>query len=206
METVLPPNLEILPLELADQVRNELELSERVIWIGQPIPEREAQKARGSKYFAIAFLGIIFLWTLGMCWKVILGIEEFNLSNTWFAICSLPLWIGGIWLFYRPEIMKRNASHTVYALTNQRAIVWKPDFSNRLAIRSYRENDLKKISRIQYDDGSGDLVFEDVSREDTPSEQSEERCGFLSLANVKTVEALVRKTLLEKSEPPVRIE
>ncbi len=46
-------------------------------------------------------------------------------------------------------------------MTNKRAIVWEAGWGSSLTVRSYRPMDLSQMTRKQYADGSGDLIFEE---------------------------------------------
>ena len=105
----------------------------------------------------------------------------------------------GAAMLLAPVWKARVAKKTIYALTDQRAIIFEAGF-NSTTIRSYAPDDLEKLSRRERSSGAGDLVFEEVEATSRFNEgsPSKSRRGFLAIRDVAVVERLLRETLVPK--------
>ena len=69
-----------------------------------------------------------------------------------------------------------------------------------MEVRSYGPDQLTRIRRVEYPDGCGDLVFEElvtVGRDgDGHTTTNTRRYGFMAIQRVHEVEELLRKVLL----------
>lgn len=219
METESPPDLSSLAPELQQRVRDELEPDERLTWVGQPIPKlvKWSEDAIGGFLFGMCWTGMMVIFTMIVCWSWWMKRVPFDFEQVLILLLLLLfLGIGFAFLSYSFWKYKRSFQ-AIYALTDKRAITWKPSFPRGWNVQSTRPGDLgihvrKEYSfflfRREYMDGSGDVIIQEFTSHE-PNKHSEtewvhHRNGFFAIANVKAVEALVRKTLLEKSEPPVR--
>jgi hypothetical protein len=218
METESPPDLPTLAPELQQRVRDELEPDERLIWVGQPIPKllRWSEEIVGSFLFGMGWTSMVVIFTCIACWSWWMKGVPFDFEQVLILLFLLLfLGIGFAFLSYSFWKYKRSF-HAIYALTNRRAIFWKPAFPNGWNVQSTRPGDLgirvRKeyyffLFRREFLDGSGDVIIQEFTSHE-PNKHSESewihhRIGFFAIPNVKAVEALVRKTLLEKSEPAV---
>src|SRR5207237_2712711 len=76
---------------------------------------------------------------------------------------GLPFLLIGAGLLATPYWLRRKATKTCYALTDRRALVFEGSaFGRKVSIRSYGPAHLKAIERVDYQDGTGDVVFEEV--------------------------------------------
>ena len=101
----------------------------------------------------------------------------------------------------------QRAGGTCYALTTRRALVWEPS-SGGTALHSYEPGRLGAMTRIEREDGVGDLVFEEytytyqanVAPAGQPAvweaRQGVGQRGFMNIAGVREVERKLRQTLL----------
>jgi hypothetical protein len=178
--------------ELADQIAAELGQDEQLIWAGQP----RLDLATRAKYFLVPF-GVIFAG-FALVWMIVAGFITFGLM----APCGLPFLAAGIALIASPAWLRSRARKTVYALTNQRAIIWEPGWFGSRTVRNYTSAGLGRISRTERPDGSGDLVFEEINtyhhNTDGHGTWHTTQRGFLSIDAVREVEALVRQTLVKE--------
>jgi hypothetical protein len=197
-----------LPDELDARVRSELDGGEQLLWVGQPRPSRFARAAIPAVLFGIPWTAFALLWT-GMA-----------LSGLWgkggapqmagpplalvFSVC-FPLWgvpfiLIGLGMLSSPLWARRRAKRTCYALTDRRAILFEAGAFRSVEVRSYRPADLTKIFRREKADGSGDLVFEELTQVRSTSHggraTSTQARGFMGIENVREIEELVRKALL----------
>jgi hypothetical protein len=91
-----------------------------------------------------------------------------------------PFWAG------------RSASRTVYAVTDRRAILWQPTLWSGLQIRSYGPEVLRNLVRNQRTDGSGDLIFEEITTYGPRGRRGVTRRGFFAIERAHEVEAIIR--------------
>ena len=106
----------------------------------------------------------------------------------------------GLGMLSSPYWLRRKAKGTCYALTDRRAIIWEAGSFLSVQVLSYRPAELTKIRRIEYGDGTGDLVFEENimigPRNNGYPTTTRQRHGFMSIDHVRQVEELLRKALL----------
>jgi hypothetical protein len=176
---------------LAARLDAELTPDERLVWTGQPRPDLAIRPAYCLAPFGLVFAGI------AACWMV----AATAIGITPFALCGLPfIAVGGLFAL-SPLWLRRRAEQTLYALTNRRALVLEPSLWGPGVVRSYTAAGLGKMFRRERADGSGDLVFDEYTTRTTDSEGMVSTAthwrGFLAVSDVRTVEDLVRRTLLD---------
>jgi hypothetical protein len=192
--------MEILPEELDILVQSELRSGEHLVWTGQPLPRRFMRSSIPIVLFGIPWTAFSIFWmamSLGPLF-VAAGQGGFGMFFGCFPLFGLPFVLIGLGMLSSPFWTYRKAKRTCYALTDQRAIVWASGWYSGTAVRSFKPSDLDKMSRIDYSDGSGDLIFEEflpVSRQSDVHSESTKR-GFIAIENVREIEELVRRTLL----------
>jgi hypothetical protein len=185
----MSPDSSLTP-ELADRVAAELGRDEELVWAGQPRVDLATRPA----FFLVPF-GIVFTG-FAVVWMVVAGLFTFGLL----APCGLPFIAVGIALIASPAWLRSRARRTIYALTNQRAIIWEPTWFRSSTVRKYTPAGLGRISRHERSDGSGDLVFEEFTTYTNDSDGSNwhrTRRGFMGIDAVREIEELLRRTLLE---------
>ena len=195
-----------LPPAAAALVRAELRSGERMTWAGQPLPGRFARKAILPMLFAIPFTAFAIFWisaaTAGTSHvRSYGGGDGFAHAFNFFPLFGLPFLLVGLGMLTSPYWMYRRARRVVYALTDQRAIIFDAGFWNRTTVRSFDPQSLHDLRRNQGGDGSGDLVFDREWGARTRNGQQATDIGFLAIPDVKRVEDLVR-TLANKNPGP----
>jgi hypothetical protein len=196
----------MLPDELENRVQSELRSGERLVWTGQPKPGRFMRGSIPIVLFGIPWTAFSIFW-IAMTSGIIFGVAGggnapggFGGLVACFPLFGLPFVLIGIGMLTSPFWMYRRALRTCYALSDQRAIVWATPWFRATEVRSYTAAELGKMTRREYGDGTGDLVFEEFVTV-TPNSnggyrsQRTER-GFLGIGNVREVEELVQRTLL----------
>ncbi len=190
-----------LPEELEIRLRAELRGGEQLVWSGQPIPGRIMRSAIPIMLFGIPFTGLAIFW-LANASGFLFGGSGNGAGNGFvvFPLFGIPFLLVGLGMLTSPTWMRRRARGTCYALTNLRAIVWTPGFFRGMEVRSYQAPDLDRMTRRDFGDGSGDLIFEEfftTTRDCNGFTQSRrnER-GFMGIEDVKNVEDQIRRTLL----------
>lgn len=190
-----------LPPELDDRVRGELAAGERLLWVGQPNPRRAARFGWLITLVGIPFASFAVFWittaaTMARAFGNAPG--PFQLLPLIFPLFGVPPLVVGLGLMTAPYWLARKARRTCYALTNRRAVVFDAQWRGGTAIYSYGPDDLTKQYRRENADGSGDLVFEEMTtvHRTNNGPRSIMKRGFLAIDDVRAVEALLRKALL----------
>jgi hypothetical protein len=97
--------------------------------------------------------------------------------------------------------MRKRAEHTVYLITDQRAVILQEVWGGRTRVESYGPAELQSITREQNADGSGDIIFLTRMWRDSDGDRRTTRIGFLGVPDVKSVEEHIR-TLAQKAGNP----
>ncbi|MEJ5277038.1 MAG: hypothetical protein WHU94_14100 [Thermogemmata sp.] len=197
--------MEPLPEELDCRVHSELRHDERLIWTGRPKPSRFMWSSIPIFLFGIPWTAFAVFW-MAMASRMLFDEaggnrpEGVDVFFTCFPLFGVPFVLIGLGMLSSPFWMYRSAQHTCYALTNQRAIIWAAGWFGGIEVRSFKAADLVKLTRREYADGSGDLVFEvsvtEIRDNDSYLHFHRTVRGFLGIENVREVEELVQRTLL----------
>lgn len=197
MDSSSLPNSRV-PHELVARLRAELDQDEQLLWVGQPLPGRFKRQALPIVLLGIPVSAFIFCWLIA----VLEGPPGMGgLMKLLFLLCGVPFALMALGMLFSPYWFSWQATHTCYAVTDRRAITWQAGLFGKTTIRSYAPAALAKICRREYADGSGDLVFEEVTPH--PGEfpfRTTTRRGFIAIAQAREVESLLRKTLLSQSD------
>lgn len=82
-------------------------------------------------------------------------------------------------------------ARTVYAITDQRAIIGRYDSRRELRCLSLIPGMIAETSRLEYPDGTGDLVFE------VAVSSTRRAVGFFGIRGVRSVDRLLHETLID---------
>lgn len=195
-DSELPPNLDA-------RVRGELREGERLLWVGQPRPGRFARQALPIVLFGIPWTAFSVFWMAAASGMLFGGMGKgngaFDLFGLIFPMFGLPFVLVGIGMLSSPYWLRRMAARTCYALTDRRAIIWEGGWRGSVEVRSYGPEELKKIRRVEYPTGEGDLIFEEMFTFGTDSHghrtSNTKRHGFLAIDSPRDIEELLRKAL-----------
>ncbi len=190
-------DLSTLPHDLEEQIQAELEPGEKLIWVGQPRPGRLMAAALPTFLFGLLFTAFSVFWLYGASGGFGPPRGRRMPMGGLFALFGLPFVFVGLGMVATPFIAGRNARKTCYALTNRRAILWEATLLSGVRVRSYRPDQLQSLARHQRGDGSGDLIFEEVTTFSNQGRRQVLARGFQAIEDVRNVEALLRTTLLE---------
>lgn len=186
-------DLAVLPDDLDQTVRDELEPGERLVWLQQPSGRsRLPWAAYAPAVFGIPFTAFAVFWMSMAAWGVWGGggagpgagpnagpFFLFPLFGIPFVLVGLAMLSSPFWMRRR---MRRSAAQTAYAITDRRAIVFDGGYqasrlsypmgtmagalgqrSGDLRIQSFWPEKLVVRERIQNRDGTGDILFGDSS-------------------------------------------
>jgi hypothetical protein len=192
-----------LPPELDARVRNELERDEQLLWVGQPDPKRFARSGCFMVAFGVPFTAFAVFWMAMAGGIGFMGARQaggFGGLFACFPLFGLPFVVIGLGLLSSPYWLRQQARRTCYALTDRRALIWVAGWFGGIEVRSYAPGQLSRIHRVQYADGCGDLIFEEIVTYGRDSHghstSSTRRYGFMAIPRVHEVEELLRRALL----------
>jgi len=197
-----------LPYQLNERVQGELRDGELLLWVGQPHPALFARPAIPLVLGGIFFTAFSVFWVATSAALLFAGGGRpgggglvGNLMS-FFPLFGVPFVLIGLGMLTSPYWMRRRARKTCYALTHRRAVLFLPGWFGGFEVRSYRPESLGKICRTQHDDGSGDLIFEELVSIGTDSDghptTSTTQFGFKAIDRVREIEELLTRALLEK--------
>jgi hypothetical protein len=154
-----------------------------------------------SVYYAIAFTGLsfgLFYAIFGPIRERLIGVEGLMIGagiiSALIGIISAIIAIGTLIERWSSGNVSRPR---VYALTDLRAITWTPwPNSPAVEIRTVARGSITSLHRLEYPDGSGDVMFS------APTESGRSGAsGFERIADVRRIEDLVRRTLVDTGSP-----
>lgn len=179
-----------IPPSLGAMLQRELQASERLLWVGRPSPRRMfVLHGCSALLLGIPILVVGAIARLLIFSKSALGSASNPAAQyfamTWdvgfFAVLVLILF-SRLWLW-------RKALHTVYAVTDRRALVLEASRGQRAA-QSFTGRQLAQAQRREGPDGWGDLVFErDVYGKG--AKRVERDVGFLRIPDVARVQRML---------------
>ena len=182
-----------LPRELMAKVEAQLKPDEKIVWQGQPIGDRLARRSVPS-----AIMGLFFTSFALFCLVMAVKFRPPHLAPPVDFASLFPVIFTGLFvliglrMLLSPLAKRRGALKIVYVLTDRRALVL--DASGfALKVRSYTPAMMQDLSTVQNTDGSGDVIMESVLRSDPEGGNHTVHYGFIAVASVKEVEAMVRK-------------
>ncbi|MBL8822939.1 MAG: hypothetical protein JNJ77_10160 [Planctomycetia bacterium] len=195
--------------ELDSRVRSDLRQGEKLLWVGQPRPGRLSRQAWPIVLFGIPWTAFALFWMAMASGFIFLGNQNpqpagqgFDIFRWFFPLFGLPFVLVGLGMLSSPYWFTRRARKTCYAVTTQRAIIWQAGWFGSMEIRSFAPAELNRIRRVEYANGEGDLIFEDLltmAHFERSRHQTSMRAGFMGISNVKKIEELITKALLHPS-------
>jgi hypothetical protein len=141
-------------------IANELEEGERVLWTGRPHPSSRANNPQTRVFAILAIIyGILGIILLIVGFTVYSTISDgsgrgglLGLSIVGGVFVLLAIIFGIVTAVYRPGL-----KGTVYAITEQRILTVTT--GRALIAYSYGKGDIGPLTRIERQDGTGDLIF-----------------------------------------------
>ncbi len=144
-----------------ESMQRELRDGERLLWVGVAAKRRLDSSAYLFLSFGLIFLAGCALVVFKSSWIYGSG-KNRNAAAIVFIVFMTPFFLAGFRMMAAPWLARRKARKNIYAITDQRAIVITGSLlGSTTEVRSFTADQLKDIRRVQREDGSGDLVFED---------------------------------------------
>lgn len=181
-----------LPNKLRSILERELDSSEIIQWIEQPIPRFFT---RSTLSICLSLLVPLFFFSFASVAAYQQAIElEINIFEfvgfTSILIFSISTIIPLVLIFLIPVLQWQEARQTVYVITNQRAFILVAAWS--LSVTSFIASELRVILRREYRDGSGDvIVYVHRSSHDEENGQAHEM-GFKQVHDSRAFERMLR--------------
>lgn len=186
------------------RIERELEEREELIWAGRPDPKLMGCRSTPAVIFGIPWTAFSVFWVYMAGQGIWGGSGPGGVMKWLFPLFGVPFVLIGIGMLSAPWWAGRAARKTLYALTDRRCVIWRPGFRS-ISVKSYGPDDLDGMSRVERRDGVGDVIFVRSIRIREPGSSSDTVStpeGFMGVADVRTLERLIRDTLLTEFPVP----
>ena len=180
-------------------LESELRSGERVLWSQQPRPAALAQKSSTTFLFGIPFFAFAVFWTIGASSGEGFSRARSESFPSWFPILWGSMFIiAGACLLLSPVWAYWRALRTVYAITDQRAILIAAPW--RRTTHSFVGQHLVDTHRVEDARGGGDIVFHRAARSGKRRDHYYDT-GFLGIERVREAEDLLREISAKRPTP-----
>jgi hypothetical protein len=220
-----PLTKNVIPADLEDLARQELEKGERLVWAARARPTGIGPADWATVSFGAVFTAFSVFWVVGAAWMTSgAGTGHFPAPpgmQICFPLFGLPFVLVGLGMLSAPYWRRRSLAASWYALTDRRLVISKPGpaglgfvgaamgsaVGGATVISSIRGDAILKITRVALGDGSGDLILQtgvtavdfegDPVAPDSPAaiRTAPVNEGLIGLADVRATERLIRETL-----------
>ena len=179
----------------------ELNSDEKLLWNGQPIPNRQARASIPLVLFGIPWTAFSVFWVVMASQMTGHASSRpdsfpFRLFPLLFPLFGAPFVLMGAGMLSSPWWMRRRAQKTVYALTDKRALILSPSWRGEIEVRSIPPEHLTDRTLKQNRDGSGSIVFTRLTTSSYSSKGGTTvvTVGFDNIADARDVDALMEQT------------
>jgi hypothetical protein len=171
----------------AEQIAlGQLNPGERLLWSGSPAIGGAAVGGVPVTVFGIVFTAFAVTWIGG----AISATGQAGGPWSLFPLFGVPFLLIGIALLLGPLWYAIAAAHTVYAVTEGRALIITG--SGGRMVRSFTSNDVEEVVRVERPDGSGSVYFAIRTTTSSRGFTRRARIGFVGIPEVRRVEQLIR--------------
>ncbi len=177
----------------------ELNANEKLVWSAAPAPSRLARRTLPIALFAIPFTAFAIFWIAGASG---FKIPDFRSGSGFFPLFGLPFLLVGLGMLSAPLWAMRNAKRTGYFITERRAILIEKRILSGYKIRSFYPAELTNIERIQFPNGTGDVILARQLRTTNNNGQQTIPIGFFGIPEAREVEKLLTTLAQSPSNPP----
>ena len=181
------------------RIKSELDPGERLLWAGRPL-SKPIVFGRGyliSGLLASVFfvLGFVFL---RMTFRAGLAPDEKPVGLLIFMFFMAFIIVMGILISRRENYTQHSRTESsLYALTDRRAIAWLPVVKKQgVQVVSIHKGESLSLSRIDYPDGTGDVLFRSKVKGEYEEFDRNEFTGFEGVVNPRLVSEMCRRTLI----------
>ena len=181
----------------AEQIAlSQIDGGERLLWSGVPSPGTAALKAVPACLFGIPFTGFACFWVWG-AWSATSSGPNTPAPFMLFPLFGVPFVLVGLGVLLSPLWAHLAAQHTVYAVTDKRALIIHGGKGTR-GVRSWSADDIDDITRFERPDGSGSVYFATRTWTAARGRTRHSRVGFEGIPEVRHVERLIREQLADR--------
>ena len=177
-------------------MNRELESGERIRWAGMPMPKLFPRGDTWTFFvFGIPWTAFALFWTGAAAWGIMN--DNDGSGHLLIPLCGVPFILIGFGMLSSPIRAYRNATKTVYVITDRRAITF--DGGWYTTIRSYPPDKLQEICRKEHKNGTGDVILTRRQWFDENGGRHWEDLGFLRIADATNIENLLKELANESS-------
>lgn len=182
-----------LPRKLRRNVEKEIDSSEVVQWVEQPIP----------RFFTRSTLGICLTLLISLSFFSFIGFGAYEqIKNAGRSVYEFPEAAGIfipligavvqlILIVLIPLLSWLEAIQTVYVITSKRAFILTVGLST--TVTSFISSELRVILRRENKDGSGDIIVYVHKSKDYDGDIQTQEIGFKQVRNPKAFENMLRQ-------------
>ncbi len=186
-----------LPPEVEERVLAEVERGESIVWVGRP---------GGGRFFLSVLPVFVFgvPWTAFSIFWVAMASQARGPGaiGIMFPLFGLPFIAIGAGMLAAPFWAQRRSGQVAYVVTNRRVIFFEPNFPSGQKVVSLRPGEFGPIERVERGDGSGDITFGVPLAAQLRQNATAVARRFVGIAQVRDVESLIRRGLLERANAP----
>ena len=182
-------------------IQAELQIGERILWIGRPRAWQAALKSAPIILFGIPWTGFALFWTYAAAGFRIPDPRQGMFF--FFPLFGVPFILVGLAMLSSPFWALRKARQTFYVITDRRALLIEG--GSKTTVRSIEPERFKDLVRHQRADGSGDIVLQRQVFRDSDGDQQTFEIGFYGIEKVREVEKLLRKVAARRGESRVAV-
>ena len=182
-----------LPRKLRRNVEKEIDSSEAVQWIEQPIPRFFTRSTLGTcliLLISLSFFSFVSFSTYEQYREVGKSLYKFPDAVGIFIPLVVSI-VQLILVFLIPFLSWLEAVQTVYVITSQRAFVLTNGLST--TVTSFVLSELRVILRRENQDGSGDIIIYIHKSKDYDGDIQTKEIGFKQVRNSKAFENRLRQ-------------
>jgi hypothetical protein len=172
----------------------ELRRGERLTWADYPGPMALVRRDARMSWIGIPFTAFAIFWTWSASHDVA---HAGSIIELLFPLWGLMFVAIGLSILLRPVWSALKARSTVYAITDQRALIISGSRSRR--VESFEPDSLGNLERTERSDGSGDIILRRAITMTSRSTFSYRRdfvapaVGFFGVPEVRRVEDALGK-------------
>lgn len=178
--------------ELQVRLERELDLNERLVWAGRPVPWGFTKQTLGAMLFGIPWSVITAITMSGFIYGFVFseaGNGEPLAVKVGICLFFAPFVCIGVGMLGAPLWARLRTARWIYAVTDKRALV-----VGRFLTRSWRAAELTSVDRADHRNGRSDLFF----AHDRGGNGTRVPTGF---RNLPAAEASAAETALRRLRP-----
>lgn len=182
-----------LPPGVEERVLAEVEPREAILWVGRPSRGRYFLSGLPAFVFGIPWTAFALFWVV-----MASGARAIGPVGWFFPLFGLPFVAVGVAMLATPFWARARAGQVAYVVTNRRVIFLEPSFPSGQKVVSLLPGEFGPLERVERADGSGDLTFTVPLAAQAQTNATGVARRFLGVPQVREVESLVRRTLLDR--------